>query len=165
MSIISAVELFCCDKFEETQNEKVVNMSKLTKSYFNEILKYLQASNDEFTMMKRLLRYLIPVLSMSIMLNASKFFEAYLYYDGKEYSIRLSSFRRNLTYSAIVNWVRFLMMGIIPLSVIIYLYVKIYKDIKERQRRIFQRNCTNQINSSIPSQNVSSQHIYSFMSL
>ena len=116
-------------------------------------------------MMKRLLRYLIPVLSMSIMLNASKFFEAYLYYDGKEYSIRLSSFRRNLTYSGIVNWVRFLMMGVIPLSAIIYLYLKIYKDIKERQRTMFLRNCAHQINSSLPSQNVSSQHTYSFMSL
>ena len=30
----SAVELFCYDKFEETPNEKLVNMSKLTKSYF-----------------------------------------------------------------------------------------------------------------------------------
>ena len=33
--IISAVWLFSYDKFEETPNEKVVNMSKLTKSYFN----------------------------------------------------------------------------------------------------------------------------------
>ena len=36
MPIISAVVgLFCYDKFEETINEKVVNMSKLTKSYFS----------------------------------------------------------------------------------------------------------------------------------
>ena len=34
MPIIPAVGLFCCDKFEESPNEKVVNMSKLTKSYF-----------------------------------------------------------------------------------------------------------------------------------
>ena len=38
MPIVSAVGLFCCDKFEETQNEKVVNMSKLTKSYFSILL-------------------------------------------------------------------------------------------------------------------------------
>ena len=31
----SAVGLFCCDKFGETPNEKVSNMSKLTKYYFN----------------------------------------------------------------------------------------------------------------------------------
>ena len=35
MPIISAVGLFCSDKFEKTSNKKVVNMSKLNKSYFN----------------------------------------------------------------------------------------------------------------------------------
>ena len=35
MPIISAVGLFCYDKFEEITNEKVVNMSKLTKPYFS----------------------------------------------------------------------------------------------------------------------------------
>ena len=34
--MISAIELFCCDKFEKKNpNEKVVNMSKLTKPYFS----------------------------------------------------------------------------------------------------------------------------------
>ena len=32
MPIISSVRLFCYNKFEETPNEKVVNMSKLTKA-------------------------------------------------------------------------------------------------------------------------------------
>ena len=42
MPIISAVGLFCYDKFEETPNEKVVNMSKLTKTYFRfQVLFYL----------------------------------------------------------------------------------------------------------------------------
>ena len=35
MPKISPVGLFCCNKFEETPNEKVVKMSKLTKPYFN----------------------------------------------------------------------------------------------------------------------------------
>ena len=35
MPKISAVRLFCCDKFEETPSKKMVNMSKLTKSYFS----------------------------------------------------------------------------------------------------------------------------------
>ena len=35
MPIISTVGLFCYDKFEETPNEKVVNLSRLTKPYFN----------------------------------------------------------------------------------------------------------------------------------
>ena len=41
MPIISAVGLFCYDKFEETPNKKVVNMSKLTKSYFKVSFSYL----------------------------------------------------------------------------------------------------------------------------
>ena len=38
--INSAVGLFCCDKFEETPNEKVSDLSKLTKPYFNGITFY-----------------------------------------------------------------------------------------------------------------------------
>ena len=34
MPKISAVGLFCCDKFEETPIKKVCNMSKLNESYF-----------------------------------------------------------------------------------------------------------------------------------
>ena len=34
MPKISAVGLFCCDKFEETPIKKVCNISKLSKSYF-----------------------------------------------------------------------------------------------------------------------------------
>ena len=40
MPIIFAVGLSCCDKFEETPNEKVVDMSKLVKSYFSRNISY-----------------------------------------------------------------------------------------------------------------------------
>ena len=36
-AIISAFGLFCCDKFEETPNEKVSDLSKLTKPYFRNL--------------------------------------------------------------------------------------------------------------------------------
>ena len=36
MRKISAVGLFCCDKFEETPKQKVINMSKLNKFHFND---------------------------------------------------------------------------------------------------------------------------------
>ena len=41
MALISTFGLFCCDKFEETPNEKVVNMSKITKPYFKNTLMFL----------------------------------------------------------------------------------------------------------------------------
>ena len=34
MRKISAVGLFCCDKFEETPKQKVIDLSKLNKFYF-----------------------------------------------------------------------------------------------------------------------------------
>ena len=36
MHKISAVGLFCCDKFEKNPNKKVSDLSKLSKSYFKE---------------------------------------------------------------------------------------------------------------------------------
>ena len=44
MPKISAVGLFCCDKFEETPNEKVSKLSKLSKFYFNRVCKHIWAS-------------------------------------------------------------------------------------------------------------------------
>ena len=38
MRKISAVGLFCCDKFEETPKQKVINLSKLQKFYFSPIM-------------------------------------------------------------------------------------------------------------------------------
>ena len=35
MPNISAVGLYSCDKFEETKKQKVIDLSNLTKSYFN----------------------------------------------------------------------------------------------------------------------------------
>ena len=46
MPLISAVGLFCCDKFEETPNEKVSNMSKLTKSYFKQKVGFKAGPKD-----------------------------------------------------------------------------------------------------------------------
>ena len=46
MPTICHVGLFCYDKLEETTNEKVVNMSKLTKPYFKAV-----SSNKRKTML------------------------------------------------------------------------------------------------------------------
>ena len=96
-----------------------------------------------------MMRYLIPVLIVSILMNATKFFEAYVEFENGEYNIRLACLRRNLTYSAIMNWIRFLLLGILPLGVIIFLYVKVYKDILERKRTQFLRQNQRPRNSSI----------------
>ena len=51
MTMISAVGLFFYNKFEETSNEKVVNMSMLTKHYFSISMKtYCKIMNFTFTL-------------------------------------------------------------------------------------------------------------------
>ena len=37
MHKISAVGLFCCDKFEETPKQKVIDLSKFLKNYFKNL--------------------------------------------------------------------------------------------------------------------------------
>ena len=44
MPIIFAVGLLCYDRFEETPNKKVVNMSKLSKPYFRASTKNMNGS-------------------------------------------------------------------------------------------------------------------------
>ena len=49
MPIVStAVGFFCCNKFDETPNEKMVNMSKLTKSYFKFINYEITSERNDF---------------------------------------------------------------------------------------------------------------------
>ena len=41
MPKISTVGLFSCDKFEETPKQKVIDLSKFKKNYFNEVHFYV----------------------------------------------------------------------------------------------------------------------------
>ena len=51
MRKISAVGLFCCDKFEETPKQKVINMSKLNKFHFSNLKTKL---TDHFSVKTRI---------------------------------------------------------------------------------------------------------------
>ena len=118
----------------------------------------LQAANDPTLMKRRLWRYVGPVTLVSILLNTSKFFEAYVDKDeNDEYSIsislhwlylwkvawffsfaEISDLRRNHIYSAITNWMRLVFLSFLPLVIIIFFNFKVYKDIKERSNRSFE---------------------------
>ena len=89
-------------------------------------------------MKKRLRKYLLIVISMSLVMNASKFVEAYIDVYQNKYVVELTWLRRDLIYSGITNWSRFLFMGIMPLTIIIYLYAKVYARLVER-RKSYQR--------------------------
>ena len=88
---------------------------------------------------KRLGKYVLAIFVASFLQNFSKFFEAYVTLYENHYVIRLSWLRRHLTYSQITIWTRVLLIGISPLWVITFLYVKLYKRLRERRKLIFTR--------------------------
>ena len=67
--MISAVGLFCYDKFKETPNKKVINLSKLTKCYFKygtNLIKHAQRSPGVLNIFNGVLIYLTFVQDKSI---------------------------------------------------------------------------------------------------
>ena len=95
-------------------------------------------------MYRRMCRYVGPVIFLSILLNITKFFEAYVVHndDGK-ILLRVSSIRKDPLYSAISKWIRLFILGIFPFGIILYLNFKVYIKLSQRsknQRSSFQTN-------------------------
>ena len=107
-----------------------------------------QMSNDILLAKRRVFKYLFCVISVSLLLNVSKFFEAYIQRQNNEYRVRLSWLRRNLVYSAFTNWSRFLVIGILPLVFITFMYTKVYQRLSERKRNKFQRPSSTTVRAS-----------------
>ena len=105
-------------------------------------------SNDILLAKRRVFKYLFCVISVSLLLNVSKFFEAYIQRQNNEYRVRLSWLRRNLVYSAFTNWSRFLVIGILPLVFITFMYTKVYQRLSERKRNKFQRPSSTTVRAS-----------------
>ena len=109
-------------------------------------------------MKKRLRKYLLIVISISLVMNASKFVEAYIEVYQNKYVVELTWLRRDLIYSAITNWGRFLVMGIMPLTFIIYLYAKVYMRLVERRKTYQRPRSTSMTPDRTTTTRVSSRH-------
>ena len=86
-------------------------------------------------MRKRMCRYVGPVIFLAILLNITKFFEAYVVHndDGK-ILLRVSSIRKDPLYSAISKWTRLFILGIFPFGIILYVNFKVYIKLRERSK-------------------------------
>ncbi|XP_040567083.1 FMRFamide receptor isoform X1 [Lepeophtheirus salmonis] len=120
---------------------------------------YNQSNGCPKAIRRRLIKYLVPVLLISIIFNIPKFLEARIVYgfpkimDGNNTTtqhlksipmIRVTELRKNPNYAIYYNnWTRLAILGIIPACMLIYLNYKIYKDIKQRQIR--RRQSTSQV--------------------
>ncbi|QQP49032.1 Uncharacterized protein FKW44_009544 [Caligus rogercresseyi] len=100
---------------------------------------YSQAINSPEACKRRLLKYVIPVTLLSIVFNIPKIFEAEVYdeVDRTRYNatydevktfkaIRTTELRKNPDYVIYYNnWIRLMVVGIIPFSLLIYFNYKV----------------------------------------
>ena len=87
-------------------------------------------------MKRRMVRYVGPVLLLALLLNITKFFEAYVdRRNNGRFIIRISSLRKNPLYSAITKWSRSMFLGVIPLGLILYFNAKVFLKLHENSKR------------------------------
>jgi len=105
---------------------------------------YKQCLNDSNAMKKRVAKYLLPVIFGSILFNIPKFFEATYYLETVQdelghnvtsAKLNITALRINPTYAIYVNWSQSLVLGFIPAAFLVYFNLKIYLDVRERERR------------------------------
>jgi len=97
---------------------------------------HLEVRNDKEAQVKRFLRYLVPVLVLSIIVNIPKFFEATANYNDstKSLQIDVTSLRRNPDYIFYyIGITRIIVTLIVPFTMVIYLNAKTYKIIYIRR--------------------------------
>lgn len=75
---------------------------------------------------KRLFLYIFPVLLFSILLNIFKFLESKSYWKDGRVKLEIRELRYDPTYLIINGWVRFIVLGILPVGAIISLNCCIY---------------------------------------
>ena len=102
--------------------------------------------NNKVLTRRRLVRYLTPVLILSVLYNINRFFEAELFWhedchenekNCKHIPKRIPTQLRmdDETYNVFVLTVRCLVLGLFPLMILGFLNSKIYKDVQERRKR------------------------------
>ena len=126
-------------------------------------INYNKSIASSSTSRRRMLKYLIPIIALSIFLNVPKFFEAKIIYKPTSYShtfvgrskdvefqeirenaeedyqvlvpnIQASNLRKNQYYAIYYNsWTRLMFLGIVPTFVLIYFNFQIHNQMKVRQ--------------------------------
>jgi len=78
--------------------------------------------------------HILPVLLLSVIINAPKFFESeVIHIDGGSY-IGLTAMRMDRDYAVYYqNWTRFLALGLVPMLLLIFLNVRVFMAINSRR--------------------------------
>ena len=57
--------------------------------------------------------------------------------------MRATALRRNVTYSTLSNWFRFVTMGVVPFALLVFFNAKIFHALKRRRQRRTMSQATN----------------------
>lgn len=78
--------------------------------------------------------HILPVLGLAVLINAPKFFESEVVYDGENSRIGLTALRRDNNYAVYYqNWTRFFVLGLVPMLLLIFLNVRVFIAIHSRK--------------------------------
>lgn len=103
-------------------------------------LDYNQSMNDENASLRRVLKYVVPVILFSVVFNLPKFFEGQIAWnhdsDPPTPEIQVTELRLNRDYMLYYNNIlRLVVLGILPFVMLVFFNTKIYSDVKARRRR------------------------------
>ena len=98
-------------------------------------IEYSIVANDASSHSKRLLKYVAPITLFAIIFNIPKLLEIQVSYEGDKAFMEVTELRISNAYVTWYhNWARFLILGLIPLSVICFLNYKIYIAVNKRRK-------------------------------
>ena len=107
-------------------------------------IEYSITANDESSHNSRLAKYVVPITTFSVLFNLPKFFESKLMYREDDIFVEITELRMSDIYVTWYhNWSRFLVLGIIPFSVISVLNYRIYITVKKRRMNVRKNNDDN----------------------
>ena len=125
------------------------NLSEVFSILFFDLkvkIKLFQAMNDSRASQVRFMKYLLPVLALSVLFNLPKFFEAEIKYDYESNetssnanktsyydipTIDVTALRKDPDYAIYYhNWARLAVLGIVPFVMLVYFNTKIYNDLQ-----------------------------------
>ena len=110
-----------------------VGMERYIAVYYP--VEYSIVANDASSHNRRLAKYVLPITIFSVLFNLPKFLESQVLYRDQEVFMEVTDLRMSTTYVTWYhNWARFLILGIIPFTVICFLNFKIYLAVNKRRK-------------------------------
>ena len=58
-----------------------------------------------------------------------------LFYRDMNLYIEPTDLRKDITYIIITNWIRFIILGFVPVTLLVMLYANIHTNLKKRKKR------------------------------